>query len=207
MVNPDRIYLFSGQDGLVSIRWDGTDEKAHVKVRGATVPGAAEPQNASLILMAPSGDQALALVNRHVFTVTVPYGGGDTPTISVAKPENAQFPAARLTDIGGEFPAWGTDGQTVHWSLGNAYFTYDIGAARVFKDSVAALVPDTLENTDDDPAVEEDAPDPARYEPVEVRIMLTTDRDIPEGTVLLIGKLRYEPRAIRWDRHSTTTTV
>ncbi len=34
----DRIYLYSGSKGLISIRWDGTDEKAYVKVRGITIP-------------------------------------------------------------------------------------------------------------------------------------------------------------------------
>ena len=31
----DRIYLY-GSKGLSSIRWDGTDEKVHVKVTGIT---------------------------------------------------------------------------------------------------------------------------------------------------------------------------
>jgi hypothetical protein len=35
----DRIYLYHAQKGLVSIRWDGTDEKAHLKVSGITVYG------------------------------------------------------------------------------------------------------------------------------------------------------------------------
>ncbi|HRG06986.1 MAG TPA: amidohydrolase, partial [Cyclobacteriaceae bacterium] len=35
----DRIYLYNGGKGLVSIRWDGTDEKAHLKVTGITTYG------------------------------------------------------------------------------------------------------------------------------------------------------------------------
>jgi hypothetical protein len=133
---PDRIYL-SGQDGaLVSIRWDGTDERVHARVRGPTPAGANQPQNASLVLMAPRGDQAVAAVNGQLYSIVVPAVGGEAPTISVADPARAQVPARLLTEIGGEFPAWSADGRKVHWSLGNAHFVYDLDAARVFDDSL-----------------------------------------------------------------------
>ena len=52
--DPDRIYLYHRADGLVSIRWDGSDEKAHVKVNGGTPRRrAASRLPASLVLMAP----------------------------------------------------------------------------------------------------------------------------------------------------------
>ncbi|MFP5354143.1 MAG: hypothetical protein ACLGIK_03170 [Gemmatimonadota bacterium] len=38
--NPDRIFAYSGRDGLVSFRWDGTDLKTHLKVTGPMPPGA-----------------------------------------------------------------------------------------------------------------------------------------------------------------------
>ncbi|MFB3131717.1 MAG: amidohydrolase, partial [Rhodothermales bacterium] len=136
--DPDRVYLFHSEKGLVSIRWDGTDEKARVKVTGNTRPGQEEPNRASVILMAPMGDQALAQVNSDLYVVTVPYVGGETPTISVNKPEEAAFPARKLTDIGGQFPAWSADGRAVHWSIGNAHVVYDLDAAQAFADSVKA---------------------------------------------------------------------
>jgi len=40
---PDRIYAYSPQEGLVSFRWDGTDVKRHVQVRGAPPPGGGSP--------------------------------------------------------------------------------------------------------------------------------------------------------------------
>ena len=81
--------------------------------------------------MAPRGDQALVEMQRNLYTVTVPRLGA-APTINVSNPENAAFPVRRLTDLGGEFPAWGADGRTVHWSLGNAWFSYDLDEARAF---------------------------------------------------------------------------
>ncbi|MBK8245798.1 MAG: PD40 domain-containing protein [Gemmatimonadetes bacterium] len=37
--DPDRIFAYSGRDGLVSFRWDGTDQKSHLKVTGPMPPG------------------------------------------------------------------------------------------------------------------------------------------------------------------------
>jgi Tol biopolymer transport system component len=40
---PERIYAYSFGQGLVSFRWDGTDVKEHLQVRGALPPGMATP--------------------------------------------------------------------------------------------------------------------------------------------------------------------
>ena len=74
--DPDRIYLFHFQKGLLSIRWDGTDEKVRVKVTGNMRPGQKQPNPASVILMAPRGDQALAQVNSDLYVVTGSHGSG-----------------------------------------------------------------------------------------------------------------------------------
>ena len=137
--NNERIYLHHGQNGLVSIRWDGTDEKKHVKITGNKRPGAQNPNSASIIMMAPAGDQALALVNHDVYVVTVPYLGGETPTVSVSNPDNAAFPAKKLTEVGGQFPTWSNDGRKVHWSIGNAHLVYDLDRAKVVADSLEAV--------------------------------------------------------------------
>ncbi len=194
--DPDRIFMYAGGDGLISIRWDGTDQKEHVKVRGATPRGSSQPMNASMILMAPSGDQAVADVNGQLFTVTVPRVGGETPTISVANPDDAQFPARRLTDMGGEFPSWSEDGRTVHFGMGNALFSYDLDAAQAWADSVEAV--ERASGDEDEGADEEDEEDEAgngddedddeeRYRPEEVRFDIQAGRDTPEGVVVLTG--------------------
>jgi Tol biopolymer transport system component len=61
----NRIYL-SGRDGLTSIRWDGTDEKHHLKVTGKKTPGVQNPPNASCITTAPQGEQALATIGMDI---------------------------------------------------------------------------------------------------------------------------------------------
>ena len=174
----ERIYYHAGTDGLASIRWDGTDVKYHVAVTGATSPGSTAPMNASSIIMAPTGDKALVTVEDNLFIVTVPRLGGETPAISVANPEDAQFPAWYVTDeMGGEFPTWSADGRLVHFSLGNAFFTYNIDHALAYEDSLSALAPEGGEA----------AGDGESYAAGEIRIRITTERDIPQGVIVLRG--------------------
>ena len=192
--DPDRIYLSHGDDGLVSIRWDGTDQKEHVKVVGNTRPGQDEPNQAELTLMAPQGDRALALVNRDVYVVTVPRVGAEAPTISVADPDDASFPARKVTEIGGEFPAWSGDGASVHFSMGNAHFVYDIERARAVEDSVEAAEEAAGEEEEEEEEEQEpeqgeqseEEDDPA-YTPFEQRIRIEATRDTPTGSVVLSG--------------------
>ncbi len=196
--DPDRIWAYSGSDGLVSMRWDGTDRRGHVKVRGRTSSGGSQGQSASSILMAPTGDLALAQVVNDLYVVTVPYVGGETPTVNVANPDEATFPARKLTDIGGQFPAWGPDGRTVHWTIGNAHVVYDLDAAEAHDDSVAAAERAEADAQDDEPAAEEEeareegdeedeeAGDEG-YRPFERRVEIAYDRDVPRGEVLLRG--------------------
>ena len=186
---PDRIWATS-QEGLVSMRWDGTDRRTHVEVTGGTPQGGSQGMRAFHIRMAPDGDRALAVVANQIFVVTVPMIGGETPSISVANPDNAAWPARQVTDMGGQFPAWGTDGRTVHWSVGNAFFSYDLDAARVWEDSVeaakAAAAADSTEADEEEEGDEEEGDDDG-YQPDEVRLRVTVSRDIPSGTVVLRG--------------------
>ena len=182
----DRIYLHNAANGLVSIRWDGTDERAHVKVVGATRPGQEQPTRASLIKMAPRGDRALAAVNNDLYVVTVPMVGGESPTISIADLRNTAFPARKLTEIGGQFPDWSADGRTVHFSIGNAHFVYDLQAAEAFEDSVAAVERAEADRDEaDEPSDDED--DSEGYEPAETRVLIQAQRDVPQGVAVLRG--------------------
>lgn len=186
--DPDRIYAYSGSEGLVSMRWDGTDRKAHVQVRGRPSSGGGQGQNASSVVMAPTGDLAFAQVVNELYVVTVPYVGGETPTVNVANPDRATFPARKLSELGAQFPAWGADGRTVHWSIGNAHFVYDIDAAEAHEDSVAAVERAAGdEEEEEDEAEDDEAEDDDGYRATERRIEIEFDRDFPEGVVALEG--------------------
>jgi Tol biopolymer transport system component len=196
--DPDRIYAYGGGRGLISFRWDGTDERTHLRVTGPPALGGSGSPPASLVLMGPDGRQALAEHGMDFYTVHVPRVGGEGPTVNVSNPQNAAFPVRKLTDIGGQFPAWGADGDRVHWSIGNAHVIYDLEAARAFEDSLAAARQEEPAEDPDEPGDEpEDEPeegeeeaddeDDERYRPTEIRVEVRAQRDIPRGTVLLQG--------------------
>lgn len=182
----DRIYL-SSWGGLVSIRWDGTDEKEHLEV---TRSGGGR---ASWIRMAPEGDQALAQVNSDLFVLTVPKVGGEAPRIRVGG-SSSSFPSHQLTDIGGQFPAWSWDANRIHWSIGNAHVIYDLEADEAYNDSVKAAK--KMETEQDEKESEEENGEEVEvekeekekgYQPQEIRISVMADRDIPEGDLVLRG--------------------
>ncbi len=188
-----RIYLSSTQNGLVSIRWDGSDEQRHLRVIGPAAgtggddhdlselenprlpeePGSPGPP-ATLTMISPAGDVALAQINADFYTVVIPPRGVQA-NVSVADPATAIVPVRKLTDIGGQFPAWSSDGRRVHWSIGNAHVVYDLDSARardplpgVRRDST---VPDSLR--------------PKPYAPVEKRVLIQAPRDLPRSAVML----------------------
>jgi hypothetical protein len=92
----------------------------------------------------------------------------------VANPDDAAFPAEKLTDIGGDFPRWGVDGRTVHYSVGNAHFVYDLDASEAHADSVEAAA-----RAEDD--------EDAGYRASEQRVLIQAPRDTPEGVLVLRG--------------------
>jgi Tol biopolymer transport system component len=158
----NRIYLNNGSGSLVSVNWEGADEKTLATVSGITTFGmmnykngrpdpammqcimteasaAAQemnlPSTASFVTLSPKGNRALALINNDVYLVSVPKTG-KTNVINVGDPASASYPARKLTELGGEFPSWEADGKSVHWSLGNSHFVYDVDRAQAFDDSL-----------------------------------------------------------------------
>ncbi len=212
----DRIYLYSGQKGLVSIRWDGTDEKTHLKVTGIMTYGSIaeenhcmliesttepqrEPSNAAVILIAPEGEQALAKINNDIYVVTIPKIGAEAPKISVADPASSSFPARKLTKLGGEFPSWSSTGKTVYYSLGNAFFTYNLDDAKAkeeelkkkkaeeekAKEAGAAKKEEEKKADEKKDAAKEDKKKDEGYKANELKVKVTVQKDIPTGKILL----------------------
>ncbi|MEA5260962.1 amidohydrolase family protein [Arcicella aquatica] len=229
--NIDRIYLSGGDGSLISIKWDGTDEKILAKITGITTYGMSiegeeyvhncmisektaeamevnRATNASQVMMSPDGERALAQVNNDIYVMTIPKTG-KTVNISVSDPASAQFPAQKLTEIGGEFPSWSSDAKKVHWSLGRYHFVFDLDKAKAFEDSVKTakkalekakadslhkVKTDTVKIKVDNKVKADSVAKKvavkkadATYKPEEVEIKLYFTRDIPTGNVLLKG--------------------
>jgi WD40 repeat protein len=181
-----RIYLYSGGSGLVSMRWDGTDERTHVRVTGARGPEATAPTTAAAARLSPTGDNVLAQVGNDLFAFPL-VESGEAATIALAAPENAPVPVRRLTEVGGQFPAWSGDGRRVHWSIGNSHFVYDLERAKAVDDSITAVTPATPPPSPAPAAGAAPAAQPPRYQPVETKITIRAQRDIPTGTAVFRG--------------------
>ncbi|MCH1418554.1 MAG: amidohydrolase family protein [Flavobacteriaceae bacterium] len=203
----NRIYLNSSE-GLISLRWDGTDQKKYVQVDGITVYGSSydenhlladsptapkkKPSKANTILRAPKGDYALAQINNDIYIVTIPYVGADGVKINVKDASKAAFPSRKLTKFGGQFPSWGLDGKVVYWSLGNTLFRYDIAQAEAreeeqkqAKEEKEKEEEDTtvaLSETDSDTTEEDEIED---YQAVELNVIVKAKRAIAKGTLVL----------------------
>jgi Tol biopolymer transport system component len=179
---------------LVSTRWDNTDLRQHLRVTwqwpalsGGAAPAAGAPGPwtvsspdprlplvpAQSVRMAPTGDRALAGANGILYVITVPETGGAAPVVTVSIPDSAAVPVRRLTDIGGEFASWGSDGRTIHWSLGNAFFTYRIDRAEARGKGLRPYG--------------EAGGESGAYRPEELRIAVEAPRDVPRGTIVLRG--------------------
>jgi Tol biopolymer transport system component len=190
----ERIYFTQGPGGLVSIRFDGTDRKQHVRVTGnPDYRQAGAPSNASEILISPDGERALAEVNNNVFVVDVPVLGGQTPVVSVANPSQAAVPVRRLTRIGGDFVGWHPDGNRVFFSIGRSYFTYDLARGdSLVRDSTARA--DSVRRVTTRPAGDSAQAQPPRtdttrarpaYEPARLDVVITVRKDKPSGVAVL----------------------
>jgi Tol biopolymer transport system component len=195
--DPDRIVVWTGSEGLVSMRFDGTDPRTVVKVSGPRSPGggAGSPDE---VVLSPDGTRALVRSNRHVFLITVPPVGGEVPTVGVGG--SSVVPTRQLTLVGGDFVGWRGDGAVAHWSIGRSFFQTDVAALETaVADSVALArteraardaageeeaAPDSLAAADDPDDTDDDGP---AYEPTRVDIELVMEKDRPRGTVVLRG--------------------
>jgi len=184
-----RVWIYESGDGLVSMRWDGTDRKEHLKVTGFQQPGGgrgSQPRQAMELQVSPDGQRVLARVDNKIFVVPLPLTGGATPSVSVQQPDGGALPFRRLSRLGGEFLGWNADSHGVFYSLGRSFFQYDLARAdSLSADSAAKAPPRTERRTGE--AGGTAAPARPLYEPVRTDITITAAKDRPTGTVVLRG--------------------
>jgi len=188
-----RIWFYTGGEGLVSLRWDGTDRAAHLRVTGFQAPGGgpnAQPRQAQELLASPDGRRVLARVDNKLFVVPLPMTGGTTPTVSVNQAAGGALPFRRLSRVGGEFLGWTPDSRGIYYSLGRAFFQYDLARADSLAADSAAKAPTARAGGGGGGgAAGAGAPSNARplYEPTRTDITIVAAKDRPAGSVLLRG--------------------
>jgi imidazolonepropionase-like amidohydrolase/Tol biopolymer transport system component len=190
-----RIFGYSGQRGLFSMRWDGTDQRSILRVtEGGGGRAGGGGGNIVGVWISPDGQQALAQSGAlDLYTMSIPVVGGPAPSITLG--ETSAFPNKKLTDIGAQFPVWTNDGKSIHWSVGNAHVVYDLERGRAFDDSVrranragAAVAGDSAAGGARGGAGGgRGRANLPQYRPVETRIRINADRDLPKGVSVLRG--------------------
>ncbi|CAN5675259.1 amidohydrolase family protein [soil metagenome] len=188
-----RIFVYSN-DGLISLRFDGTDRRTHLRVTGPGRAGVPRPPAASAGMMRPDGRWALAAVNNQLWVVAVPPFSGTAPTVSVRSPS---LPARRLTDIGADYFAWSADGQTLTWAIGSTFFrrqfdTIDFGPAEPTSGRGGEAGAETEGEKPDDQKAEEEKKAAEKKDPLDldknveaVPVALDFPRATPTGTIAL----------------------
>ena len=122
---PDRVYIYSPQ-GLMSMRFDGSDRRIRLKVVGPNTRGAVEPPAARDVRINAKGDRALAVVDAQLWLVPVPRTGIDAPVIDVSKPG---LPVRKLTRVGVDGYDWARDGTRLYVSTGASLKTIQLDDA------------------------------------------------------------------------------
>ncbi len=202
----DRIYVYTPQ-GLISLRYDGTDRRTHLQVKGQGAFFAEEPIAADDVQPSPDGQWVLAHVMNQLYLIAMPMVGGEAPTVNVA---TASVPAKRLTDIGADYFAWADDGKTITWAVGSSLFREPVSAISFEPpkdekkdgekkdgdtkdaDKKNAAAPSTDAKKDDkkEEKKEEKKPEKLKEQDKnveEIAVDLEVPRKTPKGTVVLRG--------------------
>ena len=202
-----RIYVWQGNDGLMSMRFDGTDSRTEVKVTGMPAPAGSPPPATPTVpdevVISPDGTRALVRSDRNVFMITVPPVGGTPATVSITP--TSVVPTMRLTRVGGDFIGWTYDGRTAFYSIGKSYFSHDVALAdSLVRDSTARAVaggagavpgggagdpPAAGAAAAGTPAARADTTKrgAAAYDALRVDVAITMRKDKPSGEVVLRG--------------------
>jgi Tol biopolymer transport system component len=209
----DRIYVYT-PGGLVSLRYDGTDRRTHLQVKGQGLYFFEEPVPADDLVPSPDGQWVLAHVMNQLYVLAMPAVGGEPPTIMVSGPA---VPLKKVTDIGADYFGWADDGKTVAWAVGASYFRQpfasisfeppkdekkdtdkkiddakDADQDKDKKDSADGKDVKKDEKKDDKKVEKKDEKKPQKFKEqekdvAEIAIDLEVPRKTPKGTIVLRG--------------------
>mgnify|MGYP006171025255 FL=1 len=156
------------QNDLVSVRLDGTDRKAHLRL-----PAVDD--------IAPSPDgQWVAFTSRdNVYVTALPGIQTKEPPEVTAK--DGSVPVWRLSDAAGAYVAWAERGRTITWSLGSTFHRLPLEAAMRFVEEQKAAQKGIAEDA------EKAAGKPRVPASQQIPIALSMPRYAPQGSFVLRG--------------------
>ncbi len=175
----ERLFVYSGAQGLISMRFDGTDRRTILKVNGKS-RGGPEPSPAQDVRISPDGSRALALAGSQLYVLVVPVAGGDTPTINVAAPA---VPLKKLTTIGADSFAWADGGKTITWTVGATLFRQPLSTVSFEPEKP----PEPAAAAEKKDATEPAKPEPKKSLAEEIELVVEKPRHTPKGNIVLRG--------------------
>jgi len=182
----NRIFLYGlgfftedGGQGLISVRFDGTDRREHIKVTGTGIYFSEKPVAASDARLSPDGRWVLAQVQNQLYLLAVPQVGGSAPSVDVNKPA---VPLKKLTEVGADYFAWADEGKTLTWAVGSTFFRQPFDTVK-FEEPKKKEEKEEEQAEETAEAEEEEEPSPVD----EIEVALEFPRHQPEGTIVLRG--------------------
>jgi Tol biopolymer transport system component len=175
----DRIYVYTPQ-GLVSMRWDGSDRRTHLKI-SRVIWESFEHDHVHTFdeaRISPDGRWVAILNSQQLYLTPAPSFGGEPVTIDLTgvttpsrngpgageagggspKSGSAILPVKKVTRIGADSFAWAANGSALAWTVGPSFL----------RQSFAEL-------------------SSGRGRPEEIAVNLEFPRSTPVGTALLRG--------------------
>ncbi|MFQ5816641.1 MAG: amidohydrolase family protein [Terriglobia bacterium] len=182
----DRVYVYSSK-GLLSLRYDGTDRRTHIKIVAKSRFVQPQPPPAQDARLSPDGRWALARVHNQLYLVAVPQVGGQAPTVDVSSPS---VPVKKLTDVGADYFAWADGGQTITWALGSTFFRQPVATVS-FEPEKKEEKEEEAEEANPSTSLGAGQAEEAKEEkesPVEeIEVVIERPRHRPRGTIVLRG--------------------
>ena len=153
-MGPDasRIYAYltpglfsSGTGGLVSMRYDGTDQQTIVRAKGPGIYSAEKPVPADAIRLSPDGRHALIQHANQLHVAALLSSHLRGLDVSIKSPS---IPLAQLTDVGVDFFGW--RGDTIFWTVGNSVYRRPLASVEFVAADDADAEDDDAETADED---------------------------------------------------------
>ncbi|MFZ0923669.1 MAG: hypothetical protein WA020_11460, partial [Candidatus Acidiferrales bacterium] len=134
----NRIYAYSGAQGLYSMRFDGTDLRTILKVvgHGFSLSTGDPTSPAADVRISPDGQWAIAEVNYQLYVIAVPHFG-EAPTVNVFSPS---VPVKKITDIGSDYFSWTDGGKTIVWAVGATFFRRPLDSVKFERAEIGPAV-------------------------------------------------------------------
>jgi Tol biopolymer transport system component len=199
---PERIYVYRRRKGggLTSFRFDGTDRREHLAVKGPGIFNDEEEVAATDVRLAPDGRHALVLHANQLYLIRLLNPNLTGLELSLA---SASLPVARLTDVGADFFGWSQAGERIFWTVGQELYWRPLASVEFERAAETSNGNGSEAPPGADAATAEAEPEPdaaiaEAHEAVRsAEVAVYRPRYRPEGTLALVGGtvLSMEPDA------------